>query len=354
MNLIETGKKLLVATFQPLVCVLMSVNNGEAYVRDAIVSVLSQTFAEFEFIIIDDGSTDSTFSIISEYHDPRIHLIRNEKKIGLTKSLNKGLAVARGEYIARIDSDDISYSNRLEQQLEVIKSAGADICFCRSDFTNIETGAVRTWKEVSWPLIRWLALFQNSYGFHSAVMFKRKTVMEVGGYDDSVTCAQDYELWDRCAACGLKFTYAPVPLILCRLHPQAISHKHLAEQERCARQISFRAMQRMLPKVKEEELQGVRWLFLQREQAVPKRFIQAGLNRCQELVESFSRNLMTHDCRFIWDNVATSVAARIGDVKAPLRTFAFRLLVRAILHSRSIRTLARAIRVLYAGSGEKI
>ena len=100
----------------PTVSVLTSVYNGERYLRRAIDSILNQSFINFEYIIIDDGSTDSTNKIIQSFNDPRIKLIENTQNIGLTKSLNIGVKICRGDYIARIDADDISFKQRLRKQ----------------------------------------------------------------------------------------------------------------------------------------------------------------------------------------------------------------------------------------------
>ena len=104
----------------PIVTVLMSVYNGERYLNEAIDSILAQTFTDFEFLIIDDASTDSTPKILHSYDDPRIRIVTNEENLGLTKSLNKGLALAQGEYIARMDADDISLPERLMMQLNFL------------------------------------------------------------------------------------------------------------------------------------------------------------------------------------------------------------------------------------------
>ena len=101
----------------PTVTVLLSVYNGERYLRESIESILNQTFTDFEFLIINDGSTDDSRRIISSYDDPRIQLIDNEQNIGLSQSLNKGLKLARGTYIARQDADDISEPERLAKQV---------------------------------------------------------------------------------------------------------------------------------------------------------------------------------------------------------------------------------------------
>ena len=99
------------------VSVIMPVFNGERYLREAVDSILNQTFRDFEFVIIDDGSTDNTATILASYADPRLRIIRNESNVGITASLNLGLELAGGEYIARMDHDDISEPQRLEKQV---------------------------------------------------------------------------------------------------------------------------------------------------------------------------------------------------------------------------------------------
>lgn len=106
----------------PKVSVVMPAFNAEKYIREAVDSILNQTFTDFEFIIINDGSTDHTKEIILEYDDPRIVLLENEKNSGIVVTLNKGIQFARGEYIARMDSDDISLCNRIERQVLFLDS----------------------------------------------------------------------------------------------------------------------------------------------------------------------------------------------------------------------------------------
>ena len=108
----------------PKITVLMSVYNGERYLRESVDSILNQTYTDFEFIIIDDGSTDSTQSIIEEYSakDKRIITMQNNQRIHLTKSLNLGLKKARGVYIARQDADDISLPERLQTQITYMEN----------------------------------------------------------------------------------------------------------------------------------------------------------------------------------------------------------------------------------------
>lgn len=103
---------------KPFISVLMPVYNCENYIREAVESILNQTYANFEFIIIDDASTDQTVAIIQSYKDKRIHLVVKPKNSGLTNSLNYGLTIAKGKYIARMDGDDISLPNRFQNKLK--------------------------------------------------------------------------------------------------------------------------------------------------------------------------------------------------------------------------------------------
>ncbi len=104
----------------PKVTVLLPVYNGARFLRQAIDSVLSQTWKDFELLVVNDGSTDGTAAILESYSDPRIRILSNVQNIGLTLSLNKGLQSARGEYIARIDADDIALPIRLEKQVSYL------------------------------------------------------------------------------------------------------------------------------------------------------------------------------------------------------------------------------------------
>jgi glycosyltransferase involved in cell wall biosynthesis len=179
----------------------MSVYNRSEYLREAIESILSQTLKSFEFIIIDDGSTDGTWDILTEYaiQDQRIALVQNGKNLGLSQSLNKGLVLAQGNYIARQDADDVSLPKRLAAQIgyfeqqprvgllgtayHIMNSQGQQQAVYRHPETDTE--------------IRWQMLFHNAF-CHSCVMFRRE-FLNRGDlfYDENLPCSQDYELWNR-------------------------------------------------------------------------------------------------------------------------------------------------------------
>ena len=182
---------------EPRISVVMSVYNGERFLREAVDSILGQTFTDFEFIIIDDGSTDSTRAILESYDDPRI-VIMHQENIGLTKSLNRGLATARGELIARMDDDDISLNQRLEKQVEFL-DAHPDVGVLGIKGHSIdEYGKIKgrcsnpcTHEEIVGNL-----LLDNMF-IHSSVVFRKALVDEYGAYREYAYMGQDYDLFLR-------------------------------------------------------------------------------------------------------------------------------------------------------------
>lgn len=177
---------------KPLVTVLMPVYNAEKYLREAIDSILNQTFTEYEFLIIDDGSSDSSISIIESYSDPRIRFVRNEKNMGISATLNKGIEMASAELIARMDADDISYPQRLQKQYDYFQT-NAD-CVLLSAWAKVITernNHVRTEKYRS--RLHYYNLTFECWMYHPTVMYTRTAVMDVGMY--SIPYAEDFELF---------------------------------------------------------------------------------------------------------------------------------------------------------------
>lgn len=182
----------------PKVSVLMSVYNGEQFLRESIESILYQIFSDFEFLIINDGSTDGSKEIILSYNDPRIRLIENEMNIGLTKSLNKVLRAAKGKYIARMDSDDICKPDRLESQVTFLDN-NPDFKLVGSwcEIIDNDGKLIDVWKlDFSPDYINYILHFRNCLT-HSTVMFDRALALELNGYNESIERAQDYEFWTR-------------------------------------------------------------------------------------------------------------------------------------------------------------
>ena len=209
--------------FMPKISVIMSAYNAEKYIKEAINSVLNQTFKDFEFIIINDGSTDSTKNIILSYKDSRIRLIENKENIGLTKSLNKGLRVAKGEYIARVDVDDPSMPERFEKQVSFLdRHKDMAVVGSWTQVINEETRKTYVLKNSCNPaIIKWAYIFKNQI-VHSSSLFRKKAIKEAGYYNERYKYAQDFDLWFRVSR---KYKMANIPKVLTkhRIHSKSVT-----------------------------------------------------------------------------------------------------------------------------------
>ena len=215
----------------PLVSVLMPVYNGEPYLREAVESILNQSFTDFEFIIIDDGSTDKTPEILKSYADPRLVVV-NQANIGVTQSLNKAINMARGQYIARMDADDISLPKRLQMQVEFLEKhptvglVGTSVIHFDEDGKMIMEKLLLT--ESAW--IKEALLSENQL-CHGSVMFRRECIEKVGGYREEFKHIEDYDLWLRIAE-HYEVANLAAPLYKWRFNPDGISVSHKLEQDR--------------------------------------------------------------------------------------------------------------------------
>jgi glycosyltransferase involved in cell wall biosynthesis/GT2 family glycosyltransferase len=229
---------------RPTVSVVMAVFNGERHLREAIDSVLGQTLGDFELIIVDDGSTDGTRAIIESYDDPRVRRLDNDWNIGLSRSLNRGVAAARGRYIARLDADDVSEPTRLEQQVYFLRShPDVSIVGCRYSIID-DAGQIVGHRPVPCDDIdiRWMLDFCNPFA-HSAVMMRRQALeREPGPYDESLVYAMDYDLWTRLAAHG-RLANLSNNLIRWRTTPGSLTSRfgdHTERLDRVARDVAQR------------------------------------------------------------------------------------------------------------------
>ena len=182
---------------RPKISVIMPVYNGEGYLKDSILSIVNQTFNPFEFIIVDDCSTDGSFEIIKDFacqHDV-IKVIRNNLRLGHTKSLNKALRLARGEYVARQDADDISLPRRFEEQMKFFKTNPKTALLGTSIYIIDKNGRILDKKIAS--KLPWESLHKSNGFFHGSVIFRKAVVDELGGYNELFEMAEDYELWLR-------------------------------------------------------------------------------------------------------------------------------------------------------------
>lgn len=174
------------------VSVIMSTYNSELEVSEAIESILTQSYKNIEFLIIDDCSTDNTFKILQEYsiNNEKIKIFRNKSNIGLTRSLNLLISKADGDIIARQDDDDTSHPNRIKSQVEKIEKGDLDFCSTRA-YKKPNKGKIPGF---SYYLpVKILLKFKNPF-IHGSLVFKKEILKSVGGYDESFYYSQDLKL----------------------------------------------------------------------------------------------------------------------------------------------------------------
>ncbi len=199
----------------------MPVYNGEKYLNEAIDSILNQTFSDFEFLIINDGSTDNTNNIILSYSDPRIRYIKNERNLKLIATLNKGLDLAQGKYIARMDADDISLSDRLEKQIQYMEK-NPNIGLLGSWVNNFDVDNEFIVKFKSGHKYIRFELFFKNYIHHPTVMLRAEIFRNEKIYYPDVLHAEDYALWIKLAE-YTEFDILPEVLLKYRSHGENIS-----------------------------------------------------------------------------------------------------------------------------------
>lgn len=242
---------------QPRVSVVMSVYNGQEYVAEAIESILNQTFKDFEFIIINDGSTDDTLTLISGYHDTRIKLISRRNK-GLVASLNEGIEVATGRYIARQDADDISLPGRLRDQVKAFEDH-PQLVLCGTGFQDIDFHGVKgsiTELSLSPSLLK-LEVYTRSPFCHGSIMAKKESIQKVGGYSDRVGPVEDYDLWIRLKDEG-DFMNLKSIRYLYRIQPNSISHQQAKTQHTNTKKLQDKLWTAQPPKASDFILAYVR------------------------------------------------------------------------------------------------
>ncbi|MDC1455991.1 glycosyltransferase [Flavobacteriaceae bacterium] len=208
----------------PKISVLLSAYNAQNHIEETIRSVLNQTFTNFEFIIIDDGSTDKTKEIIDKFNDVRIKYFHFENA-GLSKSLNRGLKISTGNYIARIDADDICYPERLEKQYKFMEeNPSYVVCGSYTDVISQDGEFIFTSSDV--PLsdseIRNIINKKNCF-YHPTTFYRREQALEIGGYYEPIKqYFEDYMFFFQLIKLGKAFNIAE-PLIKYRLTPGSIS-----------------------------------------------------------------------------------------------------------------------------------
>ncbi len=243
---------------RPGISVIMAVHNGERYLGRAMESVLGQTFGDFEFIIVDDGSTDGSSAIIRSYADPRIRSVSNGRNIGLTRSLNVALGLASGHYIARQDADDVSLPARFAKQVTYLERhpevglLGTGVCIIDEDGRVLR-------RETPSPYPERKLRMHNQF-VHGSVMLRKSVLDQVGPYHELFRYSQDYELWLRIAG---RYTVANLtePLYWKRRHRESVQAQKRREGALyhllALRIASGRASARLLEQIEEQGIEAL-------------------------------------------------------------------------------------------------
>ncbi|PEM53789.1 glycosyltransferase family 2 protein [Bacillus wiedmannii] len=213
-----------------MISVIMSnYNTSEKYLRESIESILKQSFTDFEFIIIDDCSTNNNKSILKNFNDDRVKIIFNEKNLGLAASLNKALQIAKGEFVARMDSDDISLETRLEKQYKYLKS-NPSVGLVASFAKKIGNDKGYIYSILEEPEKMNVPMFFGNVICHPSVMFRREAIISNRlKYNEEFKTGQDYELWSRLLK-KEKVAIIPEVLLSYRIHNNQISNEKKMDQ----------------------------------------------------------------------------------------------------------------------------
>ncbi len=229
----------------PLVSILMPVYNTAPYLKEAMDSMLSQTFKDFELIVLNDCSPDNADEILDMYNDPRIVRYKGERNMGLSNVLNAGMDMARGKYIARMDSDDISLPNRLEIQVKYMEEhTDIDLCSCGMKMFGAKDDV---WiRDADPEKVKVTALFFSPI-LHASSIWKKESFDKYGlRFRQEMVPAEDYDMWCRALSKGLKLVNLPNVLYRYRIHPSQATTQTEKSRLKC-REIQQEYMKNVLP-----------------------------------------------------------------------------------------------------------
>lgn len=260
----------------------MPVYNAGKYLAEAIDSVLSQTFRGFELLIINDGSTDNSVQIIKSYSDERIRLVENESNIRLIATLNRGIELAKGEYIARLDADDVCLPQRLEKQVAYM-DAHPQVGLCGSYLRTF--GLKKDYDvhfETEHDKIKFKLFFDTHFP-HPAAMLRKSVLLRHNlRFEMEYIHAEDFEMWNRMAeVCRLAIV--PEVLVLKRSHAEQISAMHSGTQEKISRKIRKELIEKLGVNPSNEEMDAYED-FLKNKLPAEKRELELLLDCLEKLV----------------------------------------------------------------------
>lgn len=240
----------------PLVTVLLAVHDGEPYLRAALESVLRQSMSDLELLVVDDASTDGTEAILAGLEDPRLRVLRNDGQLGLAGSLNRGLDEARGDFVARLDADDVAMPTRLEVQLRRL-AATPSLAIVGASVLEVDdvgaAGALHRMPDGP-TAVRWHALFSSPF-FHPSVVVDR-AVLERHGlrYDTDFAESEDFELWSRLLDVADGDNLADA-LVLYRVHAAQASRRRRELQRELQQRVARERISAVAPGLSAEEVE---------------------------------------------------------------------------------------------------
>ena len=238
----------------PISVIMPTYNTKLEMLKESVESILNQTFRDFEFIIVDDGSTNGTDEYLNGIQDNRVRIIKNPHNIGITKSLNIGLREAGGKYIARMDADDISLPERLEKQFKYME-AHPDVVMCGCWLEDFgEKTAIRKIHIGDMDHYRIKTLFANPGPWHPTMFIRHETLIEhCITYDEKLPYAQDYAL---CAVLGNlgEIKILPEVLFRCRIHSKRVSNEYYEQQQKCMMVTQKKLLLELMGNVTDEEV----------------------------------------------------------------------------------------------------
>ena len=294
---------------KPAITVLMPVFNGEKYLREAIESILQQTFTNFELLIINDGSTDKSEEIILSYDDKRIKYLKNEKNLRLIATLNKGFELATGKYVVRADADDINYLNRLQLQYDFMEQH-PEVGLLGTGFetfgNDIETKVTQYAPDHNTICLKHLYQIHLSHGtsiFRMSVI-KQHALL----FDPAYEHAEDYELWTRISKV-CKLANLQQMLYRVRQHNSKVSELYAQVQQQNSLRIKQNLFSALGATLSEKEIELYEKI-AQHEYVNNKGFVEAAKNLLEKLVAAnaqttfFEKTFFEKSVGYFWFNVA--------------------------------------------------
>lgn len=310
----------------------MPVYNGERFLRSAVGSVLAQTYDDWELIVVDDGSDDSTPDILMSYSDSRIKVLRQEQNRKVAACCNRALSVTSGRYIARLDADDVCLPTRLAEQVSYME-ANPDVALVASAAYEInEEGARIGFRPggLGNCALKLTLVLCNPIT-HSSVMFRADTARYLNGYseDECYRFSEDYDLWSRIALCG-KMVVLSQPLLEYRVHSTSVTTVNWEEQNRQAECVARISLERILGREVDDRTWSA-WCRFTKTKPGRSVAFDAGEVRSLRLLVSGMIQRVQHErggqCRLPWPWAKHALALaslRRGDIGANARLrFAF-------------------------------